>query len=120
MMTTGITVAGILLTAILYLGSREKAARAARLMNVFGLYSLSYGKFFIDPIYAVLVVWPLWGIARLAAWFDGCVIDGLVDLCGKLPKLLGAALRPAQNGMVQFYALAMMVGLLVLLGALLM
>ena len=67
-------------------------------MNVFGLYSLSYGKFFFDPIYTVLVVWPLWGIARLAAWFDRYVIDGLVDLCGKLPKLLGAALRPAQNG----------------------
>ena len=48
------------------------------------------------------------------------MIDGLVDLCGKLPKLLGAALRPAQNGLVQFYALAMMVGLLVLIGALLM
>ena len=31
-----------------------------------------------------------------------------------------AALRPMQNGLVQFYALAMMLGLLVLLGALLM
>ena len=103
-----------------YLGSREKAARLARLMNVFGLYSLSYGKFFFDPIYTLLVVWPLLGVARLAAWFDRCVIDGLVDLCGRLPALLGAALRPVQNGLVQFYALAMVLGLLALLGALLM
>ncbi len=118
--STAITLAGILLTAILYLGSREKAARLARLMNVFGLYGLSYGKFFFDPIYTVFVVWPLLGIARLAALFDHYVIDSLVDFCGKTPKLLGAALRPTQNGLVQFYALAMMLGLLVLMGALLM
>ena len=77
---------GIALAAMLYLGSRKKAARLARLMNVFGLYSLSYGKFFFDPIYTLLVVWPLLGVARLAAWFDRYVIDGLVDLCGRLPQ----------------------------------
>ncbi len=120
LMSTIITVVGITLAAILYLGNRNKAARLARLMNVFGLYSLSYGKFFFDPIYNLLVVWPLLGIAWLAAWFDRWVIDGLVDLCGTVPKLLGAALRPSQNGLVQFYALGMVVGLLVLIFALLM
>ena len=99
---------------------QEAPRRLARLMNVFGLYSLSYGKFFFDPIYTLLVVWPLLGLAWLAAWFDRWVIDGLVDLCGSLPKLLGEALRPTQNGLIQFYALAMVVGLLVLLVALLM
>jgi NADH-quinone oxidoreductase subunit L len=120
LMSTVITVVGITLAAMLYLGSRKNVARLARAMNVFGLYSLSYGKFFFDPLYSLLVVWPLLGVARLAAWFDRWVIDGLVDVCGAAPKLLGAALRPAQNGLIQFYALAMVVGLLVLLGALLM
>jgi NADH-quinone oxidoreductase subunit L len=119
-MSMGITLVGIGLASLIFLGRRTKAARLARVMNAFGLYSLSYGKFFFDPIYAVLVVGPLLGIARLAALFDHYVIDGLVDLCGKLPKLLGAALRPVQNGLVQFYALAMMVGLLVLVFTLLM
>ncbi len=89
-------------------------------MNVFGLYSISYDKFFFDPLYTLFVVWPLLGVAWLAAWFDRQVIDGLVDLCGSLPKRLGASLRPAQNGLLQFYALAMVVGLLVLMGVLLM
>ena len=89
-------------------------------MNVFGPVQLSYGKFFFDPIYTLLVVWPLLGVARLAAWFDRYVIDGLVDLCGRLPALLGACLRPVQNGLIQFYALAMVLGLLVLMGVLLM
>jgi NADH-quinone oxidoreductase subunit L len=119
LVSTVVTLVGIVLTAIIYLGSRQKAARLAQLMNVFGLYSLSYGKFFFDPIYTLVVVWPMLGVARLAAWFDQHVIDGLVDLCGAAPKTLGEALRPVQNGLIQSYALAMAIGLLVLLGALL-
>jgi NADH-quinone oxidoreductase subunit L len=117
--STVITLVGIALTALIYLGNRTRAVALARLMNVFGLYSLSYGKFFFDPIYTLLVVWPILGIARLAAWFDRNIIDALVDLCGAAPKLLGEALRPTQSGFIQSYALAMAVGLLVLLGALL-
>jgi NADH-quinone oxidoreductase subunit L len=120
LMSTAVTLVGIALAAFIFLGSREKAARLARMMNVFGLYSLSYGKFFFDPLYNALVVWPLLGIARLAAWFDHWVIDGLVDFFGWVPALLGAALRPVQNGLVQFYALAMVLGLLAMLGLLLM
>jgi NADH-quinone oxidoreductase subunit L len=56
----------------------------------------------------------------LAAWFDSTIIDGLVDSIGSAPKRFGATLRPLQNGLVQFYALAMMLGLLILMGALLM
>jgi NADH-quinone oxidoreductase subunit L len=115
-----ITLVGIVSAAALYLGSRKKAERLARFMDVFGLYSLSLGKFFFDPIYWAFVIWPLLGVARLAAWFDRCVIDGAVDFCGRLPRMLGAALRPAQNGLLQLYALAMVLGLLVLIGALLM
>jgi NADH-quinone oxidoreductase subunit L len=117
---TIITLVGIAAAAIVYLGSPKKAQRLARAMNALGLYSLSYGKFFFDPIYALLIVRPLVGVARLAAWFDRCVIDALVDSCGGLPARLGAALRPVQNGLIQFYALAMVLGLLALLGALLL
>ena len=117
--STIITLAGIAATAAVYLGSPKKAERLARAMNALGLYSLSFGKFFFDPIYTLLIIWPLMGVARLAAWFDRSVIDVLVDACGRLPVLLGAALRPIQNGLIQFYALAMVLGLLALLGALL-
>ena len=120
MTSTVLTAIGIASAAIIYLGTRGGAARLARLMNVFGIYSLSCGKFFFDPLYTLLVVWPLLGIARLAAVFDQHVIDSLVDLCGGMPKLVGEALRPAQNGLVQFYALMMMIGLFLLLGSLLM
>ena len=119
-MSTGITLVVMIMTATLYLGGQTGTAKLARFLDIFGLYSLSFGKFFFDPIYALFVVRPMLGFARLAALFDHYVIDDLVDLCGKAPRWLGAALRPTQNGMTQFYALAMMLGLLVMLGALLL
>jgi NADH-quinone oxidoreductase subunit L len=118
--STVVTLFGIAAAAVVYLGSSKKSARLAAAMNIFGLYSLSCGKFFFDPLYSFLIVQPLLAIARLAAWFDRHVIDALVDLCGRLPAMLGTSLRPVQNGAVQFYALVMALGLLALLGALLL
>jgi NADH-quinone oxidoreductase subunit L len=88
-------------------------------MKAVGLYGLSAGKFFFDPIYSLLIVRPLEGLARLSAWADRVVIDGLVDRIGGLPPALGSALRPFQPGLIPFYALAMLLGLLVLLGTML-
>jgi NADH-quinone oxidoreductase subunit L len=84
------------------------------------MYWLSYGKFFFDPIYDWLVVRPLAGLARLFNWLDRWLVDGLVNLCGAIPAVGGSALRSLQNGVLQFYALAMLLGLLVLIGALIM
>lgn len=114
-LSTCLTLFGIAAAAAVYLGDRKKAAALAKLLNVFGLYGLSYGKFFFDPIYKAIVVWPLMAVARASAWFDHHVIDGLVDFCGQTPKAFGAALRPLQNGLVQFYALVMMLGALLLM-----
>ena len=119
-LSTVLVLFGVAFAAVFYLGSRKKAEWLARAMDFFGLYSLARGKFFIDSLYRLLVVVPMLGVARLAAWFDHNVIDGLVDLCGAAPKAFGALLRPVQNGLIPFYALAMVFGLLVLIGALLM
>jgi NADH-quinone oxidoreductase subunit L len=124
-MSTIAALVGIGIAAFLYLGGRkeveavEKAASSARIYGL-GLYQLSYNRFFIDAIYNVLVVWPLWLLALLSYWFDRWVIDGLVNLVGKTPVVVGSLLRSLQNGMLQFYALAMILGMLVLVGTLLM
>ncbi|MGO8688359.1 MAG: NADH-quinone oxidoreductase subunit L [Thermoguttaceae bacterium] len=112
--------AGVVLAAVLYLGSRKRVEMLTRVMAALGLYGLSRGKFFFDPLYRALVIWPLEGLARLDAWIDTYVIDGLVNLIGAVPAVFGAMLRPLQGGLVQFYALAMVLGLLALIGALLM
>ncbi len=118
---TAVAVAGIVLAAILYLGTGKKLlAGLSRVMDVLGLYQLSRRKFFLDELYQALVVLPLQGVAAASYAVDRYVIDGLVNTLGMAPKLFAISLRPLQNGIVQFYALAMALGLLVLLGALLM
>jgi NADH-quinone oxidoreductase subunit L len=106
---------GIGLAAFLYLGERAEADKLASAMRP--LYRLSRGKFFFDEVYAVLFVWPLRIVAVLSYVMDRFFIDGLVNLCGKLPGIVGYMLRWVQNGMVQWYALAMVLGLAVLLAA---
>jgi NADH-quinone oxidoreductase subunit L len=108
-------------TAVLYLGTRRVlVSRLTALMELLGLYQLSFGKFFFDPLYRIFVVLPAEGLAAFCGWVDREIIDGLVDLCGALPRGFGAALRPLQGGLVPFYALSMALGLLVLMFFLLM
>jgi NADH-quinone oxidoreductase subunit L len=114
--STVVAVAGILLAALLYLGSRKEAETLARMLRP--LYELSYGKLFIDQIYQVFIVGPLWVLAQISFLFDRWIIDGLVNLAGKIPPACGMVVRSLQTGMVQFYALAMVLAVLVLIGAL--
>ncbi len=111
-----VALAGIGGAAFLYLGDRRQVAWLAGLMRP--AYWLSYGKFYFDPIYDWLVVRPLAGLAAFSNWIDRWVVDGIVNLVGAIPPLVGRLLRSLQNGVVQFYALAMVLGLLVLIGAL--
>jgi NADH-quinone oxidoreductase subunit L len=110
--SAGVAVAGMALAAFFYLGDRREVDWIAR--RIAPLYQLSYGKFFFDEIYAALVVWPLWLAAIATYAVDRWIVDGLVDAVGRIPPAVGSLMRPLQNGLVQFYALAMMLGLLVL------
>ena len=82
------------------------------------IYQLSYNKLYVDEIYAALIVAPLQGFNTFARIFDLNVLDSIVDLIGHVPVLAGKLFRPVQNGLVQFYALAMVLGLTVFLLAL--
>jgi NADH-quinone oxidoreductase subunit L len=80
-------------------------------------YQLSLNKFFFDELYSKMVR-QVRGFAEFCRTFDSEVIDNMVDLVGEMPRLIGSLFRPVQNGLVQFYALAMMLGLTVFLIAL--
>ncbi|MCU0961019.1 MAG: NADH-quinone oxidoreductase subunit L [Pirellulaceae bacterium] len=111
--STAVALAGIALASGLYLAAGGSARREAVGGSIW--YRLSYGKFYLDEVYDMLVVRPLAGLAWLWARADDAVVDGLVDTVGRLPLVLGRVLRSLQTGLVQFYALAMVVGGLLLL-----
>ena len=78
------------------------------------LYALSQNKLYVEDAYEAAVVKPAVGLAFLAKAFDG-FLDGLARLIGAIPRFVGQLAEPIQNGLVQFYALSMALGLVVFL-----
>ena len=75
---------------------------------------LSRGRFYIEASFTTffISIKPLGGPGGVSAGcFDLYVVDGLVDLLGQVPRFLGYVFQPLQNGLVQFYALMMVLGL---------
>ncbi|MCS7303764.1 MAG: NADH-quinone oxidoreductase subunit L [Thermoguttaceae bacterium] len=116
--STLVALAGIALAALLYLGPRTFLETLTQASSAVGIYWLSYRKFFFDELYQLVIVRPLSSLAHLCGWLDNQAIDGAVHGIGATPQTLGGLFRGLQMGFVPFYALAMILGLLVLLGAL--
>jgi hypothetical protein len=72
----------------------------------------------VDEVYNLLFVQPLTLLAGIGRLLEG-VVDDLARLIAMVPYYLGSGLRWVQNGLVQFYALAMTLALSVLLWVLL-
>lgn len=78
------------------------------------VFDLSRNKLYIEDAYEAAVVKPATGLAVLARICDG-FLDGIARLISSLPRFLGQWLRPMQNGLIQFYALSMILGVVVFL-----
>ncbi|MCH7546820.1 MAG: NADH-quinone oxidoreductase subunit L [Planctomycetes bacterium] len=75
-------------------------------------------KWYVDEIYHALIRAPLWGVGVLLYMIDRYLVDMLlVDGIGRLPRWMGRAFQPLQNGVLQSYAISMAggVGLVVML-----
>jgi NADH-quinone oxidoreductase subunit L len=99
---------GIWLAYMLYVRNPAKAAAMAKSSPV--LYGLSRNKFYLDEIFFALFVAPLVWFAKFLRAIDTYLVDGLVNLVGQTPAAFGGVLKPLQNGLVQFYALLMALG----------
>jgi NADH-quinone oxidoreductase subunit L len=108
--------AGIVVAALGHLGRRSDGPQMERFLGP--LETLFANRFYFDQIYAALLVKPLELVATLAAVVDRHLIDGAVDLIARLPLALGAVVRHLQSGLVQRYALAGVIGMLLIVLAL--
>ncbi len=105
-----------------------------------GLYRWVAGKYFVDELYGRIVLAPYYALCRGSAWFDGWVVDGVVNGAGYLAlgtsytsvgidtyvvdglvNLAGYTVRGTswlfrkfQTGIVQSYATAMVLGIFIL------
>jgi NADH-quinone oxidoreductase subunit L len=107
--SSAVALGGIGVAYWMYVAQPGTADRLARGLR--GLYEASRNRFYVDELYDIFLVKPLSGFTVFCRYFDLYVVDGLVDLFGQVPRLVGFLFRPLQNGLVQFYALIMVLGL---------
>jgi NADH:ubiquinone oxidoreductase subunit 5 (subunit L)/multisubunit Na+/H+ antiporter MnhA subunit len=79
------------------------------------LYQLSLNRWWWDDIYNKVVTGGLWVVARISIWFDRWIIDGLLHGVVHSARLGSTMIRTWQNGQVQAYALAILLGVNVLI-----
>ena len=99
--------------AWLWFGQGEPAGRTARIWRAIAGRSWKT-PIAIEGTYQWFVVGPLSVIAVVCRYVDDYFVDGIVDLIGRSAAWVGELFRPVQNGVVQFYALAMLLGIAVL------
>jgi NADH-quinone oxidoreductase subunit L len=109
LVSTLVAATGMFAAWWLYVRQPGLAARLAGNMEVY--YQAARNRFYLDEIYSALIVQPLAGFAWFCRQFDYWIIDQCVDSAGRVPALVGQLFSPIQNGLVQFYALLMILGL---------
>ena len=110
-----LALAGIGLAYIIYIKRYIKPEEIADRAG--DLYSLVANKYYVDEIYDALIIAPFRGLATfLANAFDVWIIDGIVDGVGLFVRGSSAVLRRMQSGYIQNYALAVVLGTVVMLG----
>jgi NADH-quinone oxidoreductase subunit L len=80
------------------------------------LYEASLNKFYVDEFYEWFVARPTRAVAVICDFVDAYFVDGLVRSIAKIPR--GVArnlLGKYQNGLIQFYAGASVLCVVVLL-----
>jgi len=82
-----------------------------------GLYNLLWNKYFVDEAYDAAVVNPILQTSKSFLWkiADNKIIDGVVNGAAKVIDVISINIRKLQTGVAQFYALVMMVGIVVAL-----
>jgi NADH-quinone oxidoreductase subunit L len=137
-----IAAGGIGFARLMYKDLSRTGERLEGLKRSFsGLHRLIFNKYFIDEIYAATVLRGFLLLSRILAWFDLWIVDGLVNACGWVLRVLasihgaidaylvdgavngvadsviglGRRLRRVQSGRINGYVMGVTFGVVVLL-----
>ena len=114
--STVVAVSGIGVAMYFFLKHREAADGVAA--RFAGLYRLLQHKYYVDEIYDATIVQPIRIVSQEGLWriVDVRVIDGTVNLAGRVVEGSSQELRRAQTGSVRAYAASLLLGVVVILG----
>ncbi|NES21670.1 MAG: NAD(P)H-quinone oxidoreductase subunit F [Symploca sp. SIO3E6] len=66
--------------------------------------------FYVDRLYRLTVVFAVSLLAKISAWIDRYLVDGLVNLTGLATVFSGQSLKYSASGKSQFYLLTILLG----------
>src|SRR5271157_5409237 len=139
--SVAIALVGIWLAYMFYLKRAELPERLAASWP--RLHRLVYRKYYVDEIYDAMFVnrtkdlgtalglfdakvvdglgvdgtgWLTRATSRVSIWWDTWIVDGLVNVVGRVVQILSYPVRLVQTGVVSSYALAIVLGVVLLLG----
>lgn len=107
--------------AVIFAASRivgaQKHRPATESAEPAGLWRVLNQKWYVDELYDAVIVRPVLSASR-ALWkfVDQGLIDGAVNGLGRASRLVGWAGARMQTGQVNTYAFALVIGVLILLG----
>jgi len=83
-----------------------------------GVHKLLYNKYYVDEIYAAVIIRPLMWLSTNVLWkvVDAGMIDGAVNGVADGAAAVGDTVRHTQSGNTRSYAVWVVVGAMVLLG----
>ncbi|MBW2120339.1 MAG: NADH-quinone oxidoreductase subunit L [Deltaproteobacteria bacterium] len=114
-LSVGIALVGLAVAYLLYMAKPVLGERFVASWQ--RLYRLVLNKYYVDEIYEVLFIDSLKGLGRgLWKGVDTFLIDGAVNGVAYVIRILSDLMRRLQNGLVQSYALSMVVGGVVVMG----
>ena len=100
----------------MYNADQQEESDAAISNRFGGLYRLWKDKYNLDEVYEGLISDPIVRFSdKVLAVFDMKVVDGIVNAIGGTVRILGSLLRYFQTGVVSSYALAFVIGVIVIL-----
>ena len=77
-----------------------------------GVHTLLANKYYIDELYDLIVVRPIHYTSDKFLWriVDARIVDGIVNGIGNTARNLGGALRLTQTGLIENYAVGIVLG----------
>ncbi len=101
---------GIWLARLFYLKNRDLPNKVVHSLKA--VYTLLSNKYYVDEIYDFFIVRPFVRVSDFVfhRFVDVIIIDGIVNGAAKLTDFLAAGLRRMHTGVVQFYALSIILG----------
>ncbi len=101
---------GLLVAWWFYIKNPDAPKRLAQ--RIHGLYLLLLNKYYVDEIYAALIVRPLLWISTNIFWHgvDQGLIDGIVNGSARVARESGGKVRELQSGNTRSYAAWVVIG----------